>query len=948
MKSDLLFEAISKTDEKYVAESENMFKAEKRRSVFKNVLKYAATAASVVLICAFAVLIWIIAENNRDPVASTDTTHGTAAVTSPDTDIPATDTEAVTDPATDVTTETPDEDFETKVRALLTDYNSEQSRSFLFDPDNVSPVFNTAAKAAFDESAKTELKNNAAHFLYAVLLEDHAGDLLYYGVKPVEFGFPKSEAEGYTYLLWLESYLEEAKKAAEGLSADCVQTRAYRTYSLLCASGYEFYTPGDTESRIVDIYERALTLYNAVWGGKPIIDGNTVKITKPYPAELQTAVKEYWGDTDRAFYTSETLDEETFRTLCSGLYAPVLTDTLIAPTKYFIIVNGSVCMTAGDDNDDGDSPYYYASTKSYKEIPLGSRTAVYATFERTNGKTVFTDRFSSDSIQSGASLRLGFGTCALTDEFVLKRGDSATDSLIDLIAAGGTFGSYGINSLEPLSAVLMTSSLNRVLDYCIDRYQAESSDERKAAIGMVFYRIAEYEIRELASYEPLPDSLFEYGDGTRISTYDNYRLTELADWLDRYTEAAETVAGGIYEDEFAGYYPYTYRLLHNLGFNGFNGKPKQTEDYARGLIKKLKLLYNAVKYGAGITDETSESYEVQGVPYDGYTGDIASAVMKYYKGVEDLDDYCPVPFLSQRDGLKTVEQWYSYFSDVLPRTDIETFIGGGNRLFMISDSGCIYTEYIMDQLLHPAEIFERTARVIEEKDGYTVIGFKVCRDDPSVETPEFTVNVRKGKDGYYIDGGSFIDVFIKTGISKGGVAEALSDILRAHAVIYNGLYDAGTISYLNNVFEMQIYNSEDEAPRELKEAYPNGVYPVYICSEFLSHNSSDKYVSNDINKRMISDSDVFRFIVNYSLVIPSAVKVTNIPKACENGDYSIYNIEKALKNVSVKGDKMTVSLDFVRTENGKSASKTYTFEFEYIGGNAVLTGGTFVTECLKK
>ncbi len=932
MKSDLLFEAISKTDEKYVAESENMFKAEKRRSVFKNVLKYAATAASVVLICAFAVLMWIISENNRDPVASTDTTHGTAAVTSPDTDIPATDTEAVTDPATDVTTETPDEDFETKVRALLTDYNSEQSRSFLFDPDNVSPVFNTAAKAAFDESAKTELKNNAAHFIYAVLNEDHAGDLLYYGVKPVEFGFPKSEAEGYTYLLWLGSYLEEAKKAAEGLSADCVKTRAYRTYSLLYASGYGFYTRSGTESRIVDIYERALTLYNAVWGGKPIIDGNTVKITKPYPAELQTAVKEYWGDTDRVFYTSDTLNEKAFRSACQDVCTDELTDMLIGSSKYFIIVNGNVYMTAADENDKDASPYYFSSVKDFSDNRQWQQIRIE--FARTDGKgNEFTDRFYYYTYVNSPML---IGECDLSDEFILKRTDFAIEYMIDLCARGVSFSS---STMWTLSDPLLSKEKDYTFGYLIDKYFNEPSEKRRAAISTIFYKIADDEVDDFVRYTSAPDSL-----RSQIGSGD---VAEQAGWLQQYADAAKTAAKDMYEDDFEYYYPNTYKFLTRIGFDGFKNSPKQPVDYALALVRKLRFLYHAVRFGHGMTDKNSAEYRVQkGDTFADFPEDAVNAIMKYYKSEDYFVEFaggCSV--YAQTPEFEKIDSWYEYFSDVLPKTEIKKFIGDGNELFMISDSGTVYTFEMYYGTLWPAEIYERTVRVIEEKDGCTVIGF-ICNrgGSPTLESKEYTVNVRKGSDGYYVDGGSFIDVFIKNDIGTGSVADSVSNILRAHALIYNGETGYSSDSEYGRIVGAVIYANADELPEELKQKYSGDEFPVYSCVISSNYRSC---VTGEIKNKMLEDSTAFKLIRDsYCLIIPSQVKLTNTAKACKNGDYSIYNVEKSMKVISSGNGKMTVSLDFVRTENGKSASKTYTFEFEYIGGNAVLTGGTFVTECI--
>ena len=931
-----LFDIIGQTEEKYIARSEKRFKPHKGGEITAQVLRIVGVAASVILIISFAVFMWIVAEKHRDPVASTDTAPGTAAVTSPDTDIPATDTEAVTDPATDVTTEMttdlPEEDFETEVKKMLSDYKSKESKSFLFKSENVSPAFDIAAKVYSDQSANEILRDNAAHFIYDVMREDRTGDLLFYNGE-YHWGLSSGDV-GRPYILLLDHYLDAAKKAAEGLSAECVKTRAYRTYSLLCASGYEFYKPGDTESRIVDIYERALTLYNAVWGGKPIIDGNTVKITKPYPAELQTAVKEYWGDTDRVFYTSDTLNEKAFRSACQDVCTDELTDMLIGSSKYFIIVNGNVYMIAADENDKDASPYYFSSVKDFSDNRQWQQIRIE--FARTDGKgNEFTDRFYYYTYVNSPML---IGECDLSDEFILKRTDFAIEYMIDLCARGVSFSS---STMWTLSDPLLSKEKDYTFGYLIDKYFNEPSEKRRAAISTIFYKIADDEVDDFVRYTSAPDSLW-----SQIGSGD---VAEQAGWLQQYADAAKTAAKDMYEDDFEYYYPNTYKFLTRIGFDGFKNSPKQPVDYALALVRKLRFLYHAVQFGHGMTDKNSAEYRVQkGDTFADLPEEAVNAIMKYYISEDYFVEFaggCSV--YAQTPEFEKIDSWYEYFSDVLPKTEIKKFIGDGNELFMISDSGTVYTFEMYYGTLWPAEIYERTVRVIEEKDGCTVIGF-ICNrgGSPTLESKEYTVNVRKGSDGYYVDGGSFIDVFIKNDIGTGSVADSVSNILRAHALIYNGETGYSSDSEYGRNVGAVIYANADELPEELKQKYSGDEFPVYSCVISSNYRSC---VTGEIKNKMLEDSTAFKLIRDsYCLIIPSQVKLTNTAKACKNGDYSIYNVEKSMKVISSGNGKMTVSLDFVRTENGKSASKTYTFEFEYIGGNAVLTGGSFVNDVLMK
>ena len=948
MKINPLFDAISETDEKYIKESEQKFASQNRKENVFRVLKPVAAAASVVLICAFAVFMWIIAEKHRDPVASTDTTPGTAAVTAPETDVPVTDeqtaTDTVTDVMTEMTTDLPEEDFETEVKKMLSDYKSKESKSFLFKSENVSPAFDIAAKVYSDQSANEILRDNAAHFIYDVMREDRTGDLLFYNGE-YHWGLSSGDV-GRPYILLLDHYLDAAKKAAEGLSAECVKTRAYRTYSLLCASGYEFYKPGDTESRIVDIYERALTLYNAVWGGKPIIDGNTVKITKPYPPELEAAVKEYWGDTDRAFYTSETLDEETFRTLCNGVYVSTASDMLIMQGKYFTVINGRVYMTAADENDNEAEPYFFTGLKYFKYYDSTKSASAYAFRTDKNGVEA-SDRLRFYDMTASSEVMPG---CDLTYGLVCKRGDSAIDYLIDLVAKTGVSAITDRDGLVKNAAYRMME--NEMFAYIAENYPKETSEARRAAMSSIILQKAEEETYEIFLYSGTGEEeiMAYHKRGYEINKMSQ---SELAEWLKEYTEAASSAAKKLYEEDVKEHYPATYLLLQSSGFRDYRSGPYSVEYQSQKLIKKLAQLFEAVYYGAGLTDETSLRYGItkEGDVEEkiiGWPDEIKGLIEKYS---DDPKSGSSAAFIwTQRQGLKTVGEWYTYFSDVLPEKDVRAFIGDGNALFMIDDDGTVYTHSYYPEW--GIAVYERTARIVEEKDGYTVIGFLVdCPGHMEDEVREFTVNVKVGKNGLYIDGGSFIDVFMKKNITRYDAASALSDILRMHALIYSGDIDAAVYRSANLVDLAKEgpfrFDGKEDLPDYLSDHAPD-VYPVYGFSLYSSIHFED-FVSDAIFNKMTEDSGCFKRIdMTYCFITPSLVKVTNTAKACENGDYSIHNIEKALKNVSVKGDKMTVSLDFVRTENGKSASKTYTFEFEYKDGKAVLTGGTFVTECLKK
>ena len=947
MKINPLFEAISETDEKFVIESEKKFAAQKRKETFAKILRPVAATASIVLIFGFALFMWMVAQKYKDPVKPADS--GTASETNvtgePETGEQTTATDETETP-TEAVTEKPDETFEAAAVKMLSDYYSDDAVSFLFDPYNVSPVFDIAAKLAFDESAADELRDNAAHFIYDVMREDRAGDLLFYNGE-YHWGLSTGDA-GKPYILLLDHYLDAAKKAAEGLSADCVQTRAYRTYSLLCASGYEFYTPGNTESRIVDIYERALTLYNAVWGGKPITDGNTVKITKPYPAELKAAINEYWGDTDRAFYTSETLTEKSIKTLSDNVFDFDVTNLLIRPTKYFIIVDGTVYMTPANESDSDAKSYFFSSFVKYQYYDATKSEYLYVCRKDGSGME-YSDRLS---IKSASGKRIAGGE--LADEIITERGDAAIERMFYLISNSSD---TSFKSKNVICKTVTSLMKEETLSYIASHYFTEESESLRAAMSSVFADYLDDEALEIFLYSNTekPDCMADY------RAYFGISGNNCAGWLQDYLDGAKKAAKKLYEEEVSKYYPVTYSLLKNTGFKDYRSGAYDIAYRSRELILKLGALYDAVTHGAGLTDETSLRYGItkEGDVEEKITGwpDEIKGLIEKYKD-DPKSGFNMTYICTQRQGLKTVGEWYTYFSDIMPEKDVRAFIGNGNALFMIDDDGTVYTRNEKVEIMWPMEIYERTARVVEEKDGYTVIGFLVdCPGNMADEVREFTIHVKNGKNGLYIDGGSFIDVFMKKNITRYDAASALSDILRAHALIYNGQTDASVYRSANSLDLSEdypiLYKSKDDLPADLTRSpfygYEPDVFPTYSCYPFFQSVHFDDFVSEQIYDEMMKDGGCFKHVKDqFCFVTPSLVTVTNTAKACENGDYSIYNIEKALKNVSVKGDKMTASLDFVREENGKSTNKTYTFEFEYKDGNAVLTGGTFVTECLKK
>ena len=132
---------------------------------------------------------------------------------------------------------------------------------------------------------------------------------------------------------------------------------------------------------------------------------------------------------------------------------------------------------------------------------------------------------------------------------------------------------------------------------------------------------------------------------------------------------------------------------------------------------------------------------------------------------------------------------------------------------------------------------------------------------------------------------------------------------------------------------------------------PDELYPLYAYVGWSSKTSwewtLEKMLPEEYYDIMITNNkNVVPMKYSYLLISANVDKKTT-PLIGSADKITVTDVYNSMKVLSRDGDKITVSLDFVREENGKSKNVTYTFELEKNAGlYLMLTGGTFDSEVL--
>lgn len=161
-----------------------------------------------------------------------------------------------------------------------------------------------------------------------------------------------------------------------------------------------------------------------------------------------------------------------------------------------------------------------------------------------------------------------------------------------------------------------------------------------------------------------------------------------------------------------------------------------------------------MRYGHGILDENSVSYRLKedyGKPVsENIPVALSQKVAELWGGAVFMPE-----FQTQKKGLQTMDEWISYFSSFMPSDIVRGFVRESESFF--AADGVIYTQGDLGVPMRTVITYPRTARIVEEKDGYTVVGFMVYDDTVT----EYTVNVEENDGVLRMTGGQFIDTFFK-------------------------------------------------------------------------------------------------------------------------------------------------------------------------------------------
>ena len=489
---------------------------------------------------------------------------------------------------------------------------------------------------------------------------------------------------------------------------------------------------------------------------------------------------------------------------------------------------------------------------------------------------------------------------------------------------------------------------NETIEYCTKAYFKESDQTRRVYMSwLTFCAIGRWEMQDLVGYD-LVSTFYKFDNGTYLSEDSGdfrYHPDIVEPIIRLYAEAAVEKAMTLYRQEIQDYCPGTYVFLSVLGFDEYKPEPYDIAYRTRPLLEELNVLYKAVTYGLGDYDETSEYYSAIESSYDGinrnrYPDGLKEKIRKlWYKEAPTM--------VTQKQGLKTIDEWYEHYSTFLPEDIVYGFIKE-SYCFIIND-GIVYTLDEGEVGDWTTTIQPRTAHIVEEKDGYTVIGFDVYKGGHMVyETTEFTVNVATENGSLRIIGGTFLDRYLKND-TKAVAADALHTVLLYNAWYYNGNTDVD-IGW--TVIKCE---SPDDIPGYLdylREYYDSDIFPSYLFDEYTIH-WEDHFDNDTISEMKKNHKAIYKLknsagIEWATFLIPSLVTVKNVPAFCAETELSVYNILQNMKTVSQNERKTVISLDFIREENKESKNVTYTFEFEYTDQNNYikLTGGTFLTKVL--
>ena len=944
MKSKDLLEKIELADDKYINSTADYKK--KNRAAVNRIISIAAAALLVAASIPGAV--YIITSINRkiDPAAPVVTDGGSTVVYGTDTDTEGTGAVTVTEYHDTDTEPVPEyNDIDRFLLGLsgrvLDDTEKEQLISGLEQKGCQDDYFTYCVLMLKDGKRDQELLNCAGHFInifarYYPDLYMCNDSIMNNVITIVGKPDPGSDSYGTYYTDWYDCLIKRLDLYASGITEEKAREFDY-FYKLMTLNGYTEWNREKTPAQAVEESLRSLfEVYNAVYSGIPMPDTGIEPVSAPYEKELQEKIKSFWGDEERDFVKSSVTLSEYKKKLKNSTQSYI--DLYVDDTKYFITVGETVYLTTAKDTDADADRYEFVEITKINE-PEATMRSVYGDAKVLHNGAEESFHYSFYDAYQVSYSKCDNGDFELDEHIIVFRGERSVVYAIDRI--------IGTNDFPGVAYTCCSQLKETTVSYVASHYFEETDEKTRAAMSALLHQCAgrdEFSYYDLLGSETA-DSFSRTEDGTYI--FNGNYVKERSAWIDKFTEAVKEEVKNRYKEEIEEYFPTIYMFLSDIGFDGYKPGEPDLALRSRKVIKETMTLVNALLRGLGRYDETSVMYGDKELGNLEYPEAVAKVIenngIEYWEGI-----------ITQAQGFKTADEWKQYYKKILPADVVEGAIRNTGR-FIIAD-GIVYTSSYGGESYYGIDILN--VRKTGEKNGHAILATDVRIPlGMSYYTQQVTFEVVEENGEIRIVGGTFIDIFLKDGATDGKAALTVYELIRAQEILYDGNVNFTSfqgyenfIKVINDKSELEEYIkfvSKDEPVPDV----PDELYPLYVYVGWSSKTSwewtLEKMLPEEYYDIMITNNkNVVPMKYSYLLISANVDKKTT-PLIGSADKITVTDVYNSMKVLSRNSDKITVSLDFVREENGKSKNVTYTFELEKNAGlYLMLTGGTFDSEVL--
>ena len=448
----------------------------------------------------------------------------------------------------------------------------------------------------------------------------------------------------------------------------------------------------------------------------------------------------------------------------------------------------------------------------------------------------------------------------------------------------------------------------------------------RAAMGRMFYEITlRYNVYELKQLVPEANSLFTMSDGTSMSNASMPKhKSDLAVFINRCVEVFKKLASDYHETVFKTDFPYYYKTLCAVGFDGYIPGEPDISYYARDALKAVNELYQAVTYGFEPDALSDKRHPIES---DEDRAHLPEWIKAEYATYYMLSDF------------------YGYFEKYLDRAVIDGFMHNNDWFNVIGDRVYMFDGGPQGIL----GIKVTTAKFVSQSGNTAKIAVNVSLPYGMFSyTRNMIFEIKEDGDGIRVTGGIFLEKFLKPEYSKAG---AVSYIIPMYLLIQEAQYQFNTRT------GGTLYNSYDEVPEKYRDVLTGDFdYPLFYAEGYVSY-ELDLYTTKEAKEAIIKTSGVYDGVALY----PNKAKVKHTPAFEYGFEYEQYGFTAItwsdvllyMDVIECSDDRILFSLDFIKEENGKTEKVTYTFEvIKTVNENGYefgcLVGGTFYTDVIMK